>query len=235
MITSLQRSKYMLIHFTRNSRLDTEASIQLNGTTIPPTGQAQYLGVVFDKKLKFHAHMEHAKKKGTKFALALSSIARVTWGAPFKYAKRLYTAVIKPRIQYGAPIWHRPEDTRNSPITSQISNLTTVQRIAMKTITGCFKTTSTVALQYKTELLPIELELRKQIMKYLTRIQTLPAKHPTKICFKNAVRHWQTTNSKTFSSNLEHLGKTHGRNTPIYQAAMVDIKEHDNAHRQHPQ
>jgi len=77
----------------------------------------------------------------------------------------------------------------------------------MKTITGCFKTTSTVALQYETELLPIGLELRKQIMKYLTRIQTLPAKHPTKICFKNTVRHWQTTNSKTFSSNLEHLVK----------------------------
>src|SRR5579859_4870353 len=118
-----------------------------------------------------------------------------------------------------------------------------VQRIAMKMITGCFKTTSTVALQYETELLPIELELRKQVTRYLTRIQTLPAKHPTKVCLQEAVRHWRTTNSKTFSSNLEHLVKQYpeyiaenmGRNTPIHQATMVDIKEYDNAHRQHPQ
>src|SRR5438477_11376132 len=77
----------------------------------------------------------------------------------------------------------------------------------MKTITGCFKTTSTAALQHETELLPIELELRKQITKYLTRIQTLPAKHPTKTWLLKAVKYWTITNSKTFLSNLEHLVK----------------------------
>src|SRR5579859_7736627 len=107
---------------------------------------------------------------------------------------------------------------RNSPIASQISNLTMVQRIAMKMITGCFKTTSTVALQYETELLPIELELRKQVTRYLTRIQMVPAKHPTKVCLQEAVRHWRTTTSKTFSSNLEHLVKQY----PEYVAENME-------------
>src|SRR5881394_1282641 len=111
---------------------------------------------------------------------------------------RLYTAVIRPRIQYGAAIWHRPEDTRNSPATAQVSSLTSVQRLAMKTITGCFRTTSTSALQHETELLPIDLELRKQITKYLTRVQTLPTKHPTKVWLLKATRYWSITNSKTF-------------------------------------
>ena len=75
-------SKYMLIHFTRNTRHDVSAAIQLNHVTISPTGEACYLGVIFDQKLKFHAHLAHATKKGTKFALALSSIARITWGYP---------------------------------------------------------------------------------------------------------------------------------------------------------
>ena len=104
-------SKYMLIHFTRNTRLDVTASIQLNGTTISPDKEARYLGVIFDQKLKFHSHLEYVTKKGTKFALALSNIARITWGTPFKYVRRLYTAVIRLRIQYGAAMWHRPEDT----------------------------------------------------------------------------------------------------------------------------
>ena len=77
----------------------------------------------------------------------------------------------------------------------------------MKTITGCFRTTATAALQHETELLPIELELRKQITKYLTRVQTLPTKHPVKMWLLKAVRYWTITNSKTFLSNLEHLVK----------------------------
>ena len=174
--------------------------------------------VTFDQTLKFHSHLENASKKGTKFALALSSIARITWGTPFKYVRRLYTAVIRPRIQYGAVIWHRPEDIQNSPATSQVRILTTVQRLAMKTITGCFRTTSTEALQYETDLLPIELELRKQIAKYLTRIQTLPQKHPTKTWLTKAARYWTITNSKTFISNLEYLVKQY----PKYVSANTE-------------
>ena len=200
-------SKYMLMHFTRNTRHDVTADIKLNDTTILPGKEARYLGVIFDQKLKFHSHLDYVIKKGTKFALALSSVARITWGTPFKYMRRLYTAVIRPRIQYGAAIWHRPGDTRNSPAASQVSRLTSVQRLAMKTIMGCFRTTSTAALQHETELLPIKLELRKQITKYLTRLQTLPTKHPTKTWLLKAVRYWTITNSKTFLSNLEYLVK----------------------------
>ena len=166
-----------------------------------------YLGIIFDHKLRFHAHLDYAIKKGTKFALTLSSITRIIWGAFFKYMKRLYTAVIRPRIQYGAAVWHRPEDTRNSPATAQISSLTTVQRLAMIACTGCFRTTSTAALQHETELLPIELELHKQTTKYLTQVQTLPTKHPTKTWLLKAIRYWRITNNKTYLSNLEHLVK----------------------------
>jgi ribonuclease HI len=213
-------SKYMLIHFTRNSRLDVTAEIRLNNTTITPVKEARYLGVIFDQKLKFRSHLDHATKKGTKFALALSSIARITWGTSFKYARRLYTAVIRPRIQYGAAIWHRPGDTRNSPATSQVKSLTTVQRLAMKTITGCFRTTSTAALQHETDLLPIELELRKQITKYLTRVQTLPSKHPTKSLLLSAARQRKEPNG-TFISNLEHLVKQY----PEYTANTIMMEE----------
>jgi hypothetical protein len=197
-------SKYMLIHFTRNTRLDVTASIQLNDMTIEP-GEARYLAVIFDPKLKFHPHLDYATKKGTKFTLALSSIARITWGTPFKYTRRPYTAVIRPRIQYGAAIWHKPEDARNSPATSQANDLTKVQRLAMRTITGCFKTTPTSTLQYETELLPIGLELRKQITK-ITRIRTLPSKHPTKKWLLKAIE--RRMEGKTpHTSNLEYLVK----------------------------
>ena len=200
-------NKYMLVHFTRNKRHDVNATIKLKNITIKPSKEACYLGVIFDHRLKYRSHMEHVIKKGTKFALAMSNIARATWGAPFKYVRRLYTAVIRPRTQYAAVVWHRPEDTRNSPATSQVKSLTSIQRLAMKTTTGCFRSTSTDALQHETQLLPIELELRKQITKYLTRIQTLPRNHPTKTCLQESKRYWTINKKGTFISNLEYLVK----------------------------
>ena len=72
----------------------------------------------------------------------------------------------------------------------------------MKTTTGCFRTTSTDALQHETQLLPIELELRKQITKYLTCIQTLPRNHPIKKCLEKSKRYWNINQKRTFISYI---------------------------------
>src|SRR5438046_1075453 len=74
----------------------------------------------------------------------------------------------------------------------------------MKTITGCFRTTSTDALQHETQLLPVELEMHKQIIKSLIHIQTLPKNHPTKIWLQESKRHWTINKKGTIISNLEH-------------------------------
>src|SRR5579859_6063593 len=123
-----ERSKYILIHFTWNRRLETDAAITINGTTIKPTEEAKYLGVLFDRGLKYHAHTNQAIRKGTQFALAIGRIARATWGSPFKYLRRLFTAVTAPRMDYAAVIWHRPED-KTAPTTQQLRKLSTVQRL----------------------------------------------------------------------------------------------------------
>ena len=44
-----ERSKYILIHFTRNRRQPTDASITINNTVIHPSKEAKYLGVIFDQ------------------------------------------------------------------------------------------------------------------------------------------------------------------------------------------
>src|SRR5579859_7734998 len=148
-----EKTKYILIHFTRNRKAKTDASICTEGTTINPSKEAKYLGVILDQNLKFRSHTDQAVKKGTQFGLAIGSIARATWGAPFKYLRRLLTSVTAPRMDYAAIIWHRPED-KMSPTVQQQNKFTTVQRQIMKTMMGCFHTTSTDGLLNETSLLP---------------------------------------------------------------------------------
>ena len=88
--------EYMLIHFTRNRSARAIVTVKIRGTTITPSTEAKYLGVIFDQKLKFRYHLEHITDKGTKYALAIAGIAKSTWGPEYKYIRRLFTAVAAP-------------------------------------------------------------------------------------------------------------------------------------------
>ena len=46
------------VHYTRNHRQSTKASVNVWQTKIKPSNEAKYLGVIFDQKLQFEAHMQ---------------------------------------------------------------------------------------------------------------------------------------------------------------------------------
>ena len=172
-------SKYVLVHFTRNHRRSTKAVLTLQeGTTIKPSTEAKYLGVIFDQQLRFKGHLQHAVKKGTNAALALSSIANGNWGTPHKLVKQLYQAVIAPRTDYAAVIWHRPKADESAANSMQAQKLTTVQRIAMKTILGCYRTTPTIAMELESGLPPPWIRLQIRVLSSFTRMQSLAPSHP---------------------------------------------------------
>jgi len=81
-----ERTKYLLVHFTRNTRRKTTSPIEITDIQIQPSQEARYLGVIFDKKLRFTGHLQHVAKKGTEFALAITKIAKSTWGAHYRHA-----------------------------------------------------------------------------------------------------------------------------------------------------
>ena len=212
-----ERSKYMLVHFNRNSRRQLTSPIGLAGVDIHPTNEARYLGVIFDSQLRFRSHLNYITKKGTKFALAMASIARATWGAHYKHIRQLFNAVVAPRTDYAASIWHRPGDKRG-PRTAQVGKLTSVQRLAMRAITGCYKTTPTSALEVETGLPPAELRLRGKVLRTLTRMQTRPPQHPLKSWINNAIHNCERP--ATFTSNLQSLIK----HFPEYRRSMEVIR-----------
>jgi len=79
----------MLIHFTRNPTARTRASVTITGTTITPSTEAKYLGIIFNQKLKFHSHLKYIIDKRTKYALTITRIAKSKWGPEYKYIRRL--------------------------------------------------------------------------------------------------------------------------------------------------
>ena len=183
-------SKYILVHFTRNNTHRTTSAVTVGD-------------VIFDQKLKYESHVQHIAKKGTKFALAIARVAKSTWGAHYRHARQLFTAVVAPRMDYAASIWHRPQKYGKMNAPPRLNKLISTQRIAMKAIIGCFKTTSTPAMEIETALPPTHIRLRTKILRSFTRMQTLQDDNPVSACIQRAVR----SRSDKAISNLEHLAR----------------------------
>src|SRR5437762_1217368 len=66
----LEISKYVLIHFIRNHRRATSASIIMKNVIIDSVNEVKYLDVIFDQKLQFKAHLQYIVKKDISAALA---------------------------------------------------------------------------------------------------------------------------------------------------------------------
>jgi hypothetical protein len=94
--------------------------------------------------------------------MAMANIAKATWGAQFTYLRQLFIAVVAPRIDYAAGIWYRPKDYQRAQTTAQTTKLASTQRHAMKAIIGCFRTTSTIAMEIETELPPPHIRLQEK-------------------------------------------------------------------------
>jgi hypothetical protein len=210
-------TKYVLVHYTRNWRKSTTAEVKVGETIVKPATEARYLGVIFDKQLRFKPHLQHVVKKGTAAALALSRIANCKRGVPYKYTRQLYQAVVVPRIDYATAIWHRPDIKGKTANSSQAKSLSTIQRIAMKAITGAYRTTPTEAMEIESGLLPPWLRLQSKALTAIIRMKSLATKHPIHKWFRRAT---SSKRSAAYKSNIENILD----NFPITQRDVETVR-----------
>ena len=84
------------------------AHVRIGDTIVKLASEAKYLGIIFNRKLSFHQHIQHATKKGTQFTLTMARIANCTRGPTYQQIHTLLTSVVTPRMNYAATMWYRP-------------------------------------------------------------------------------------------------------------------------------
>ena len=176
-------AKFQLVHHTKYEPHYSPLPLQVAAHTIQPSESAKYLGIIVDRRLAWSEHVEAAIAKGTAAMLAVGRLSRPTFGLPHRYARQLFQAVVCPKLEYGLPVWYTPVcrtpgARRASGSVGIARRIGRVQRIAGLMITGAFKTTATVFLDFHSDLLPTELRLNRSIHRAAARLATLPVSHP---------------------------------------------------------
>ena len=177
--STFEANKTELIHFTRKSNEQRVIPIRMDDMEINPTENVKLLGVIFDRHLKWRAHVQRAVKRAISANLAIGRLRQLR---PAQM-RQLYQACVVPRMDYASTVWYNPSKNK-----WQITALNTVQRPAMIKILSAFRTAATQALEVETYLLPTHLRLAQRAKDVVTNLMTLPETHPIARSLNRAIK-----------------------------------------------
>ena len=98
---NVEKTKAVL--FTRKYKF-TEPTITLDGKNIEFVSSFKYLGVIFDKKLKWNEHVKVQAKKAKAALMIGRRMVGHNWGLNPKTTHWLYTAIVRPVLTYGSVV-----------------------------------------------------------------------------------------------------------------------------------
>ena len=166
-------NKYKLIHFTRRrDPAAVRAQMRIQGFDGKPCEELRVLGVWLDRKLTYQPHIQKAAEKGASQLQKALHITQSTWGLSFQNSRLLYTAVVRPTLTYGAPIWSLPEPGDPLP-ASTLYPLRKTQNSSLRRVTGAYRAASIPSLEREAHIPPLDLHLRTLRLGYTA--QTAPA------------------------------------------------------------
>ncbi|KIN92630.1 hypothetical protein M404DRAFT_809960 [Pisolithus tinctorius Marx 270] len=123
------------------SRTKNRPPLTLRDSTITPTANHKFLGVILDQELRWKTHAAQAIAKGMKQALLLRRLSATSWGIPLKLMRQLYQSVVVPKVMYAASVWLQPTYTGDHSSKTRGSKGV---RTAALAATGALKTTPIV-------------------------------------------------------------------------------------------
>ena len=165
---TFEGEKTALVHFTRNSRLQSSSPINIKGTEILPCAGTKILGVLMDSELRYKNHFKRVSCKGLKAALALKRLRALI---PFA-ARQLFGATVAPVVDYASSGW------MHSIGASALKTIRQILKIGSQAITGAFSSVAGAIAEAEAYISPVKARQQNRAAKLLINLFTLPASHP---------------------------------------------------------
>ena len=134
--------------------LSWSPTVFLNDVALEVVTEYKFLGIIVSKNLRFHKHIIYKTQRGEKHALMFFRLLRSNKALTIVNMIRIYKSVIIPSLSYGVSFWFR---TASLPFYAR--HFISLQRKCLLSISGCLRTTSSVALDIIVGILPIMIRL----------------------------------------------------------------------------
>ena len=126
----LQPTKTEMIHFRLHPRKKYKhpVEVKVENTTIKPLDATRYLGVIFDKQLKWKNHLQHLESKMAGRISLLRFLAKSAQEPNQRTMINIFKAIARPVITYGYPVlltandkvWERLQIVQNKALRAAL-------------------------------------------------------------------------------------------------------------------
>lgn len=150
-------------------KVPTDLCIQLGTISIPVGRTVKILGITFDSRLTWKAHIESVEKKCTKTLHLLRRITGFNWGAQAPQLLMIYRALIRSKLDYGGALFE-------SASNSAKHQLDIIQSKALKLCLGLPRSTANATTLLESGEMPLDLRRNLSTVHNFIRLSTLNRK-----------------------------------------------------------
>jgi ribonuclease HI len=191
----ISTAKTTAVVFSHQRKGAADVELKVLGKKIEVGTTAKFLGVIFDCRLTWNAHIDYVITKCRKRLGLLRSVSGNKWGASKKALLMLYRALIRPILDYGAVAFCTASNT-------QLKKMETIQAQALRICCGAAHGTATAAIQNECGEMPLHLRWLGESLKQGVKIVT-SKDHAAEEVMKD---HW-TLHRDKFQQGKEPLYK----------------------------
>uniref|UniRef100_A0A147BLN2 Putative tick transposon n=1 Tax=Ixodes ricinus TaxID=34613 RepID=A0A147BLN2_IXORI len=170
--------KTVCVPFSLRRGLTLNPELELKATRLPVRTEHKFLGVIFDKKLNFISHLKSLKEKCLRSMNILKVLAHRSWGSDRKCLLRLYNALVRSRLDYGAIVY-------GSARPSALKMLDPVHHLGLRLATGAFRTSPVTSLYAESNEFSLDKRRQYLSMTYAYKVLADPH-HPTYSAIKHS-------------------------------------------------
>ena len=153
---AINPTKFDLALFTNRRKYDLRLP-HLSGYPVQISKTVKYLGVTFDSKLNWFAHVDCEVKKVNAILWQRRSAVGQNWGFSPKIMLWIFRTIVRPMLSHGCVVWSYACTKWQVQL-----NLQKLSRTGCLMITGGMNSTTCMTLQFLTGLLPLGLHIRAQ-------------------------------------------------------------------------
>ena len=148
--------------------------LTLEDQEIEVVKEFKYLGMYLDApRLTWNKHVQYTRNNCQQGLNIMKYVSSKKWGADRSSLLKINTALVKSKLTYGC-------QTLVSISNTNFKRLEPIQNSGLRIATGCLKTTFIPALQAEADVVPLDLHIKNQAIKYYYKMKLQENSHSIK-------------------------------------------------------
>ena len=160
-------AKTTSIIFHRRRRLVPPPQVFLADQPIPSRSCIKYLGMTYDEKLTWKAHINKLKQDCSKHLNLLKCLSHTDWGSDCTTMLRLYRSIIRSKLDYGCFAYATAK-------SNVLELLDPIHNAAIRLCLGAFRSSPISSLLAESGEPPLSYRRHQLLLQFFARTQQLP-------------------------------------------------------------